>query len=152
MNLKISREELEITGYDFMGFSKEWSDAEHTAVAVGEAPTGLGSMRVLVDALVEKLDRINEVLRRSRSKGEWFSLSGIEDIGLANIPGIRLTFTHVKGNVAIDVFHAGDISLPVAKGKKFAFCPFRGSSGQIPAEEYEETAMLLCRALAQLDS
>jgi radical SAM superfamily enzyme YgiQ (UPF0313 family) len=151
-SLNLPREEFEIVGYDFMGFPR--AGAGETEGRAAGAPAGeldMNEFRSRLDALIRKFREINATLKRKGGAGAWFSVKGLKDITQAHVSGMRVAFAHARGTIEIDVFRASDISMPVARGRSFAFCTFRGGQTELSGEEYEEAAMLLCRALAKID-
>jgi radical SAM superfamily enzyme YgiQ (UPF0313 family) len=145
MALGLPGDELEIAGYEFM----ELGDGGGR----GERAPGLDrdEVRRRLSAVAETFRLIS---RRAGGGGEAFTLERIEEVTLADISAFRLTFAHGRLRILIDAFRQGDVAMPVASGKALVFCPFRdASAGRKPDDEepWQETAMLLCRALAEID-
>ncbi len=143
MGLGLPNDELEIAGYEFM----ELRDEEGRAAAAGRRDRD--EMRRRLAAVA---DAFRDISRRAGGRTEAFTLDGVEEAALADISAWRLTFTHGTLTISIDAFRKDDVSLPVAAGKALAFCPHEDAkSGRGKDVDAREAAMLLCRALAEID-
>jgi hypothetical protein len=144
MRLGVPNDDLEIAGYEFMDLGTD--DGGRGAQAEGLEPD---EMRRRLSAVAETF---RDISRRAGGGTEAFSLDHVGEVTLADISAFRLTFARGTLTILIDAFRRADVAMPVAAGKALAFCPCRDTqSGRGPGEEAQEAAMLLCKALAEID-
>ena len=147
VSMGVSKNLLEISGYDFMDIGGEGKKV--VSDGNGVFPD---DKREKIELLLKDFKNLSREVEIEKGKKMEFIIEKIEKISIAQISCLRVILKGFSARWGIDIFRKEDVSKPVFSGKNFAFCPARDISqekGQ--REDWEEVSMLLCKVFAKLD-